>query len=232
MPVTVEIEKRPLQNFQPSAYCEWCVTIKTDAPNGFQPPAPPPPGGPPVRAIEWALDFPADTDILDPKQAAKIKGAPKYKIDPGYGKGTTTPVGATSVKICFVAACKERRNTEMSVENRLIFPVQPPFVDPDDLWTPVPHEGGENGVGPVVGPAAVAAALPPPQEPFGLLASFEAAKMASLFGITDPFALQDASASARAAQNRIRVAAVDEAEPKPKKAKAKAKAKKSAKRRG
>jgi len=215
MPVTVEIEKRPLQNFQPSEYCEWCVTIKTNAPGGFTPPGPPiiPPPAIPVLKLEWALDFPADTDILDPKQAAKIKGAPKYKIDPDYGTGTTTPVGATQVKICFVAACKERRNTQMSVENRNIFAIQPPFIDPDLLWTPVPHEGGEDGIGPMVGPAAVASIVPQTSEPFGFLASFEAAKLGALLGVATPVAHQTSRAGQDLSNRRIRVSNLAEEEP-------------------
>ena len=215
MPVTIEIEKRPLQNFQPSQYCEWCVTIKTDAPGGFTPPGPPivPPPAIPVLKLEWALDFPADTDILDPKQAAKIKGAPKYKIDPAYGQGTTTAVGAKQVKICFVAACKERRNTQMSVENRNIFAVPPFLVDPDDLWTPVPHEGGDNGIGPIVGPAAVASIVPQNLEPFGFLASFEAAKLGALLGVAPPVTYQTSRAGQDLGNRRIRVSNIAEEEP-------------------
>lgn len=223
MPVTVEIEKRPLGNFQPSKYCEWCVTIKTDNPAGFQPHQgfQPNPANP-LQSFEWALDFPADTDILDPKKAAKIKGAPKYKIDPDYGKGTTTPIGAKEVKICFVAACKERDDVEMSVERRNIFPVPPLLVDPDELWEPVPHEGGEDGVGPIVGPAAVASAAPVQEaEPFGILASFEAAKLGALLGVDRPIGYPRPDGpqimASRAATKRIYVSNLaEEPEEKPK----------------
>ena len=143
MPITVTISKGPLPKFQPSKYCKWCVTVETDDPAGFKSeedlPVP----------LQWAVDFSADTDILDPEKAQLIEGAPKYSIDPGADEGTFTTPGQTRFTICFIAACKERDDSEMSLENRLAargasFP---------QAWNPVPFKGGANGVAKILGPA-------------------------------------------------------------------------------
>jgi hypothetical protein len=200
MPVKIEVEKSQLANFKPSEYCQWCVTISTTDPAGLGP----------KNVYEWAIDLPADTDILDPDQAKLIKGAPKYKIDPSFGGGKKTRPGQQSIKICFVAACKERRNTEISLERRINPPpgdigaLAPLLADPADLWERVPFDGGPNGLGKIPGPAAIAFAQPNPPEAFGFLASFEAAKLNALLGLSPRLADLPGVAS-RVAAGSIRV---------------------------
>lgn len=140
MAVTIRVEKHPLKDFQPSRYCEWCVTVDNDAPGGWDGPR------------QWAIDLPGDTDILDPEIARKIKGAPKYTVDPGEGQGTITRPHAKSFKICFVAACEERKGTvDLSLESRFDAPTGGGVLDPPP-WERVPFEGGPNGLGKIVGP--------------------------------------------------------------------------------
>lgn len=148
MAITIQIEKHPLKHFSPSKYCEWSVTVTTDDPDGFKS------SDDDSVPLEWALDFPPDTDILDPEQAKKIKGAPKYKIDPKAGEGTITKPGQKSFKISFVAACKDREDTEMSLENRVDYPPGASLAPRD--WHRIPYDGGPNGVGKIVGPAPIA----------------------------------------------------------------------------
>jgi len=170
MAVTITIEKHPLKDFTPSKYCEWCVTVETDDPAGWEGPT------------QWALDFPADTDILDPEEARRIKGTPKYTVDPKPDEGTITQPGATQFKICFVAACKERDGaTDMSLESRINFPRGASLAPRE--WQRVPFEGAPDGVGKIVGPAALAMSLPAAKNEIGLLADFEARKIAWLAGV-------------------------------------------------
>jgi len=176
MAITVQIEKHPLEDFSPSKYCEWCVTVTTDDPEGFTSA-----DGASVP-LQWALDFPSDTDILDPEEAKKIKGAPKYTIDPEPGKGTITQPGQKDFKICFVAACKDREGTEMSLENRVDYPPGAVLAPRD--WHRVPFDGGPNGIGKIVGPAPVAMSIPSFKDEIAVLANFEAQKIASLVGVS------------------------------------------------
>jgi hypothetical protein len=162
MTIKVEIEKHPLQNFAPSRYCEWCVTISTDDPAGFTDDT-----GQPAK-LQWALDFPPDTDILDPEQAKKIKGAPKYTLDPAPDTGTRSHRFDKQVKICFVAACQDRAGVEMSLENRVNFPAGAGMAPRE--WQRVPYDGGPGGLGAIVGPAAVAMAAPGGQQAASALA--------------------------------------------------------------
>lgn len=205
MPVTLKVSKLPLPQFQPSAYCEWCVTISTTDPAGL--------GPRPGFVYEWCIDLPADTDILDPEQAKLIAGAPDYKIDPAYGQAKKTQPGQTSIKICFVAACKERNNTEISLEARINPPpglgqLAPLLADPDSFWERVPFEGGPDGLGRFPGPAPVASLqLPPQPDAFAFLASFEAAKINALLGV-QPVAF--ATRAGTPATRRIRVVALAE----------------------
>lgn len=175
MAITVEIEKRPLPNFSPSKYCEWCVTVRTDDPNGFRNVD----GnrGP----LQWALDFPEGTDILDPDQARKIKGAPTYTTDPLPGTGTITVPSQREATICFVAACQDRENTDMSLENRVDYP--PGAVLAPREWRPQPFEGGPDGVGKIVGPAPVAMSTPRRSDDIAFVAEYEARKLAALLGL-------------------------------------------------
>ena len=205
MPVKIEVEKRQLDDFKPSEYCQWCVTITTDDPAGLGP----------GNVYEWAIDLPPDTDILDPEQAKLIKGAPDYKIDPKYGQAKKTQPGQKSIRICFVAACKERRNTEVSLERRINPPPGSPgamaalLANPDDLWERVPFDGGPDGVGKIPGPAAVAFALPSPTDTFAVLASFEAAKINALLGVVPKAAVPRGGEIAAVSGARIRVGAGD-----------------------
>jgi hypothetical protein len=131
--------------------------------------------------LQWALDFAQETDILDPEQAKKIKGAPKYTFDPAPGEGTITKIGQKAFTICFVAACKDQENTEMSLENRVDYPPGAMLAPRD--WERVPFDGGPNGLGRIVGPAPVAALPPTGGNEFATVAAFEAQKLASLLGI-------------------------------------------------
>jgi len=190
MAITIEIEKHPLRNFAPSRYCEWCVTVTTSDPGGFTSA-----DGASVP-LQWALDFPPDTDILDPEQAKKIKGAPKYKLDPASGEGTITRPGQQQFTICFVAACQDREGVEMSLENRIQYPPGASFPTGND-WQRVPYDGGPGGLGKIVGPAPVAMAAPGAGGEFASLASFEAQKLGALLGVpvgpTSASALRNAS---------------------------------------
>jgi hypothetical protein len=167
--ITIEVEKHPLKDFTPSKYCEWCVTIKTDEQGGFE------------AGYQWALDFPPETDILDPKKAKKIKGAPKYSLDPDYGEGTISEVGDKELKICFIAACKDRDDCDMSLERRVNLPAATPLADPS--WERVPWEDAPGGVGKIVGPG-VASLEPRPQDEVASLASYEALKLAALLDVS------------------------------------------------
>lgn len=172
MTISITIEKHPLKDFTPSRYCEWCFTISTDDPNGFPP------------SYQWALDFPPDTDILDPKEARKIKGAPKYYVDPDFNHGTFSKGGEKDLKICIVAACADREGTDLSLERRYRYPQIPVGTDQSSLWEPVPWEDAPNGVGKIVGPGALASARPPQGETIAALATFEAWKLGALIGVS------------------------------------------------
>jgi len=148
MTITVTITKEPLSKFQPSKYCKWCVEVETDDADGFTSDE-----GLKVP-LQWAVDFSSDIDILDPEQAKHIPGAPKYSVDPGPDEGTFTKPGDKTFKICFVAACSDRADTDMSLENRLRVPgAQPGQPGMPQGWNRVPFDGGPNGVGKIVGPA-------------------------------------------------------------------------------
>lgn len=175
MTISVKISKKPLEHFQPSRWCEWCVEVETDDPNDFR--HPDDDVGVPTQ---WAIDLPADTDILDPDIAKRIKGAPDYKIDPSSGEGTITQPGATEFSICFVAACEGRAGVEMSLEHRMDLP---DGAFGDRSWRRVPFEDAPEGKAPIIGPAAVAMAPVQEPDPMAIIATFEAQKMAALMGI-------------------------------------------------
>ncbi|MEE9311520.1 MAG: hypothetical protein V3V10_03815 [Planctomycetota bacterium] len=177
MTIRIKISKKPLENFQPSRYCQWCVKITADRPEEFQHSD----DDLGVLPVQWALDFPADTDILDPEMADMIDGAPDYTIDPGPGEGTITQPGEKEVTICFVAACAEKAGTEMSLERRIEYPAGAVMAPRN--WHAVPFKGAPTGKKPILGPAPVAMAPNQKSGEVGILASFEAQKLAALMGI-------------------------------------------------
>ena len=175
MPIKIKISKKPLEHFQPSKYCEWCVNVRADNPNELRHP-----DDDVGLSVLWALDFSADTDILDPDIADTIEGAPGYTVDPGAGEGTVTRPGDTEFTICFVAACAERAGTEMSLEQSIDMAASGFGVS---TWRPVPFKGAPDGKRPIIGPAPVAMAPVEDPSEFGILASFEARKLAALMGV-------------------------------------------------